>query len=202
MLGTGTYDTKATQQYEKDQLARRPTEKRGEPFYWNDVKSNNPLAPVVSVCWFEAEAYCNWLAHETGKPVRLPTEEEWERAARNTDGREYPWGNDFDRNRLNTAEFWSGKKDLDWEKWLLSDSYKSASTTMVGQFATGNSVAGISDLSGNVWEWTTMSEGKYRVLRGGSWYNALRDARCATFLRLVPDNFNYGFGFRVVVSLA
>ena len=70
---------------------------------------NNPLAPVVGVSWFEAEAYCNWLAKELGKPIRLPTEEEWERAARHTDGREFPWGEKFDRNRLNSAEFWGEK---------------------------------------------------------------------------------------------
>ena len=98
------------------------------------MKWNNPLAPVVGVSWFEAEAYCNWLSKELGKPIRLPTEEEWERAARHTDGREYPWGEEFDRNRLNSAEFWGGKNDLDWNQWFEDKGYEVASTTIVGQF--------------------------------------------------------------------
>ncbi len=124
------------------------------------MKWNNPLAPVVGVSWFEAEAYCNWLSNELGKPIRLPTEEEWERAARHTDGREYPWGNKFDRNRLNSAEFWDGNNNLNWAKWWHMPSANAASTTIVGQFETGYSVAGVSDMSGNVWEWTN------------SWYDA------------------------------
>lgn len=76
---TGTYDTKADEDY-KRWLANRPPEKRGEPYYWHDEKWNNPLAPVVGVTWFEALP--NWLANRDGKPVRLPTEQEWERAAR------------------------------------------------------------------------------------------------------------------------
>jgi formylglycine-generating enzyme required for sulfatase activity len=89
---TGTYDSKATEDYEKRWLANRPKEKRSEPYDWHDQKWNNPISPVVGITWFEAEAYCNWLSHEMGQPMRLPTEEEWERAARHTDGREYPWG--------------------------------------------------------------------------------------------------------------
>jgi formylglycine-generating enzyme required for sulfatase activity/energy-coupling factor transporter ATP-binding protein EcfA2 len=168
---TGTYDSKATEDYEKNWLAERPKEKRGEPYFWHDLKWNNPLAPVVGVSWFEAEAYCNWLSHELGKPVRLPTEEEWERAARHTDGREYPWGEKFDRDRLNCAEFWGGKNDLDWDQWLKDKGYEVASTTMVGQFEAGNSMAGASDMSGNVWEWTNSwydEEHTRRSVRGGS----------------------------------
>ena len=139
-------------------VARRPPEKRQEPFFWHDLKWNNPLAPVVGVSWFEAEAYCNWLSRELGKPVRLPTEEEWERAARQTDGREYPWGNEFDRNRLNVSEWWAvddDMTDLDkWRKWREADG-QAALTTIVGHLAEGNSQSGICDLSGNVWEWTS-----------------------------------------------
>ena len=74
------------------------------------MKWNNPLAPVVGVSWFEAEAYCNWLSEELGRPIRLPTEEEWERAARHTDGREYPWGKEFDRNRLDQRRILGGRQ--------------------------------------------------------------------------------------------
>jgi len=201
---TGTYDSKAPKEYQ-DWLAQRPPEKRGEPFFWHDPRWNNPLAPVVGVSWFEAEAYCNWLAKEKGRPMRLPTEAEWERAARHTDGREYPWGNEFDRNRLNCAEYWSQEEDLSdidkWRSWYNSDSFKTASTTIVGQFIDGNSQAGLSDTSGNVWEWTDSwydAEKIYRIVCGGSWGDGRQGARCAARGRLVPDTFNDDVGFRGV----
>jgi len=199
---SGTYDSKAPQEYQ-DWLARRPPEKRHEPFYWHDAEWNNPLAPVVGVSWFEAQAYAAWLAQELGRPVRLPTEEEWERAARHTDGHEYPWGDAFDRQRLNCAEFWGGQDDLDWAKWLEGKGFEIASTTLVGQFPGGDGVAGVSDMCGNVWEWTT-SEGEpgseRRVVRGGSWSYDLRLARCAFRLRFIPVDFSSNVGLRVVVS--
>ncbi|MBI5305495.1 MAG: SUMF1/EgtB/PvdO family nonheme iron enzyme [Chloroflexi bacterium] len=196
---TGTWDSQAPD-YLKDWLAKRPAEQRCEPFWWHDIKWNNPLAPVVGVSWFEAEAYCNWLSKELGKPVRLPTEEEWERAARHVDGRAYPWGDRFDHNRLSAAEFWAGKDNLDWNKWYEAKGYEVATTTVVGQFPEGNSQPGISDLSGNVWEWTGSwyeDKKENRVVRGGSWNNGASDARCAFRLRGVPVLFYGSFGFRL-----
>lgn len=197
---TGAYDSKAPQAL-RDWLARRPPEERGEPFFWHDRQWNNPLAPVVGVTWFEADAYCNWLAQELGRPVRLPTEEEWERAARGTNGREYPWGDPFDHNRLNSAEFWVGRDDLDWSQWVDEKGYEGASTTIVGQFPEGDCEAGLSDMSGNVWEWTSSwyhGERVYRGVRGGSWSLGRRLAGCASRVRLVPDDFLPNLGFRVV----
>jgi formylglycine-generating enzyme required for sulfatase activity/energy-coupling factor transporter ATP-binding protein EcfA2 len=197
---TGTYDSQATEKWEKDVLAQRSKEKRHEPFFWHDLKWNNPLAPVVGVSWFEAEAYCKWLAKEQGRPMRLPTEEEWERAARHTDGREYPWGETFDRDRLNSAEFWGGKDDLDWKRWVDDKGYEVGSTTIVGQFETGNSAAGASDMSGNVWEWTNSwydEEHIRRSVRGGSWFDDRVVARCAIRDRYIPVVFDTVSGFRV-----
>jgi len=160
---------------------------------------------VVGVSWFEAEAYCKLLSQELGRPIRLPTDEEWERAARHTDGREYPWDNVFDGHRLNCAEFWAGEDDLSelakWHKWLESDSFKMASTTIVGQFPAGNSEAGVSDLGGNVWEWTSSwydREKVYRAVRGSSWNYDGRSARCASRVRDLPVDFNANVGFRVL----
>jgi formylglycine-generating enzyme required for sulfatase activity len=200
---TGMYDSKAPKDYQ-GWLSRRPPEKRHEPFFWHDLKWNNPLAPVVGVSWFEAEAYCNWLSREVNKPIRLPTEEEWERAARHTDGREYPWGNEFDRTRLNISEWWAADDDMtDYDKWneWWKAAGQAASTTTVGQFAEGNSAAGASDLSGNVWEWMNTwfdREQVYRVLRGGSWGDSRRDARCADRFGNVPGYFVVDVGFRLL----
>ena len=200
----GEYDSKAPKEWQY-WLSRRPKEKRGEPFFWRDPRWNNPLAPVVGVSWFEAQAYCNWLAQKLDLPIRLPTEEEWERAARGVAGHVYPWGDEFDPTRLNCAEFWSGPEDLSddkkWFDWFGSDSFKAASTTVVGQFPAGDTPDGLADLSGNVWEWTASwvdDQKIYRVLRGGSWFVLRRGARCAVRSWDTPGNFSDNFGFRVL----
>ena len=149
----------------------------------------------MGVSWFEAEAYANWLSAQWGKPVRLPREEEWERAARGVTRREYAWGNEFDRKRLNCAAFWKNDDDADWVFDV------EGSTTIVGQFPVGSTPDGICDLSGNMWEWTaSWYEPKQdnRVLRGGSWGSNRGSARCAARYRLVPALFSLNVGFRLL----
>jgi formylglycine-generating enzyme required for sulfatase activity/energy-coupling factor transporter ATP-binding protein EcfA2 len=197
---TGKWDTKADKAYQ-NWLKSRPAEKRSEPFYWHDQKWNNPLAPAVGVSWFEAEAYANWLSKKLGYEVRLPTEQEWERAARGVKGREYAWEGEFDRTRLNCAEFWGEDNNLDWNKWYDAESRKMASITQVGQFPAGATPEGVCDLSGNVWEWTdSWYEDKQvnRTVRGGSWFLLHRHCRCAFRTGLVPDDFSSYIGFRLV----
>jgi len=193
---TGEYDTRATDESFKRWLANRPAKKRGEPLFWHDQKWNNPLGPVVGVSWFEAEAYANWLSKQKGHPMRLPTEQEWERAACGRDGREYPWGNEFDRNKLNAAPFWKQDDNADYAFDL-----DEATTSMVGQFPAGATPENVYDLSGNVYEWTNSwfeEEQTNRVVRGGSWNGDRRDCRCASRLRSVPDSFLYNLGFRLL----
>lgn len=137
---------------------------RAAPNYWNNGSFNGASQPVVGVSWEDGEAYCKWA----GK--RLPTEAEWEKAARGTDGRKYPWGEQWDSSRANSDESKLGK------------------TAPVGSYPGGVSPYGGHDMAGNVWEWVAdwydqnyyqrapgrnpkgADSGQLRVLRGGSWY--------------------------------
>ncbi|HUY77515.1 MAG TPA: SUMF1/EgtB/PvdO family nonheme iron enzyme, partial [Ktedonobacterales bacterium] len=152
--------------------------------------------PAVGVSWFDAITYVTWLAKTTGQPWRLPTEAEWEKAARGTDGRIYPWGDAWDKSRANTSDGGPG------------------TTTPVGTYHSGASPYGAQDLAGNVWEWcSSLYKEKYpynpavsedlgnrtdvRVLRGGSWSGSPQDARAAYRNGNNPDYSNYWRGFRV-----
>ncbi len=154
--------------------------------------------PVVNVSWHDALTYCQWLKEKTGRPYRLPTEAEWEKAARGTDARIYPWGNDFSPEKCNVYE--TGIRG----------------TSPVGMFPDGTSPYGCLDMSGNVWEWTLSKYKSYpyksddgrenidksnahRVLRGGSFGLDRRRARCTHRLNYRSFNLKIYFGFRIVV---
>ena len=159
--------------------------------------------PVVRVSWDDVQAYCQWLSAKTRKNYSLPSEAQWEKAARGEKGWVYPWGNSFDKARANTNE--SGIGD----------------TSEVGQFSPqGDSPYGCADMAGNVWEWCAdwydeneykkragksvtnpqgSEKGTFRVLRGGSFYNYRYLSRCAFRYWNLPDYFNNDVGFRVVL---
>jgi formylglycine-generating enzyme required for sulfatase activity/energy-coupling factor transporter ATP-binding protein EcfA2 len=171
------------------------------PDHWQDGRPPKHLEshPVTKVSWHDAVAYCRWLSQVTGKSITLPSEAEWEKAARgDKDAREFPWGETFDRFRCNTYELGVG------------------TTTPVGIFPDGASPYGVLDMSGNVWEWTRSwsenypyrpddgresmdSGGNWRVLRGGSWDLNSNSARAAYRDDGPPDYRPYYIGFRVVV---
>jgi formylglycine-generating enzyme required for sulfatase activity len=192
--------------------AWREKEQSRQPLYWDDANFNNPLAPVVGMTQYEATAYCAWLTVELhisrlatfhvwqngdletpeldpeALVARLPTEEEWERAARGTDGRRYPWGDAFDFSKANVGEEFG----------------KEISTTAVCTYPQGVSPVGAWDMSGNVFEWTTSEyapDSRRIVLRGGCWIGNADWARCASRLGGESSNFNSYYGFRAVVSL-
>lgn len=159
--------------------------------------------PVVSVSWDDANEYCKWLSVKTKKNYRLPTEAEWEKAARGEDGRVYPWGNEFDLKKANTKEASVGD------------------TSEVGNFSPqGDSPYGCVDMAGNVFEWCHdwfdeneyknradssvkdpqgPKKGERRSLRGGSWDDFENYARVSVRRGYRPSLRDLSYGFRVVV---
>jgi formylglycine-generating enzyme required for sulfatase activity len=164
--------------------------------------------PRDSVSWYQAVAFCRWLTAKyreagllpDGQEIRLPTEQEWEVAARYPDGRRYPWGDTYVPGYANMDE--TDPYDPVGPYWLRQ-------TTAVGLYPLGRQPElELDDLSGNVFEWcrneysdpeqTQIGGDKSRVLRGGSWSHGVSLARCASRLGNSPRYGNGGYGFRVV----
>jgi len=161
------------------------------PAAWS-MQIRRPHHPVTGITWYEAQAYCSWLSHQKRQAIRLPTEDEWEYAARGEDGRPFPWGETFDASLTNTLE--SG----------LLDTVEAAS--IEGDISPFE----VRDMAGNVQEWTASpyipmpgevypSDVLY-VARGGSFNDTIFAAR-VSYRRAYPPGFFYTFlGFRVVVA--
>lgn len=169
-------------------------EQRREPFFWRDSRFNAATQPVVGVNWHEAMAYAAWLARVTGNSYRLPTEAEWEWAARRN-VRRYPWDDDWDAARCNASDSRLGQ------------------TSPVGVYPHGATPDGLHDMAGNVYEWTTtlyrpyrydLADGRedlladgVRVMRGGSWYVGRTNVRCASRDGYIPWRRNDHLGYRL-----
>jgi formylglycine-generating enzyme required for sulfatase activity len=180
------------------------------PDHWEggNIPPGKEDHPVVNVTWYDALAYCGWLAEATDKPYGLPSEAEWEKGARGADGIIWPWGNQWGPKRCKSYE--GGKGD----------------TVPVGAYPAGASPYGLLDMAGNVWEWTRSLWGEIprrptfrypydpkdgrenlgapqrvlRVVRGGAFDGYEGGVRCAVRYRLDPYLRFRDFGFRVVVS--
>jgi formylglycine-generating enzyme required for sulfatase activity len=220
-LATGNF-TRETYERWKKRLSMSPEElerhiweiypggKVREPDFWRDPAWNNPSQPVVGICWYEARAYANWLSVQTGDVYRLPTEAEWEAAARGPGGRRYATGDAFDPLRANSSET------------------RIRRTTPVGVFVEGDTPEGVSDLTGNVEEWTislygavsTNDESSFRypyrtddgrenpsagmevrrVVRGGGWSRDPVLLRSANRMGNRPASRDNSTGFRLAAG--
>ena len=179
----------------------------GNPQWWAklDVEAGEPAMPGwqeanhprETVSWFEAMAFCAWLSDRLGHEVTLPTEEQWQKAACSGQTEyDFPWGRNYE----------IGYANID-ETWRDAGPHKIGRTTAVGSYPQGNSLQGVSDLSGNVWEWClntyenpdeTQSSGAFRrVVRGGSWILNRDSARVSSRRYDSPDDRYDHLGFRV-----
>jgi len=171
------------------------------PPFWSDPMFSDPEQPVVGVTWHDAAAYCQWLRERTGQGFRLPTEAEWERAARGgREGALYPWGD-----------------EPPWERPYLGYHSKTGGPARVG--ANPPNDFGLYDMSEGVHEWCSdyydagyyryspeknpqgPAFGKRRASRGGSWRHRIKFSRCAARSSL-PPTFKYAdYGFRLALTL-
>lgn len=140
-----------------------------------EVPAGKENHPVTEISYFDADGYCKSL----GK--RLPTRFEWEKAARDGDGRKYPWGNEYNSKKTNSQETGIG------------------GTAAVGSFKSGKSPYGVMDMSGNVWEWVNAWAGKdkkYRLVMGGSYFEDAGKVTAYSTLQSIPDDVHTYIGFR------
>jgi predicted MPP superfamily phosphohydrolase/energy-coupling factor transporter ATP-binding protein EcfA2 len=181
-LDAGGYEAESLWSSEGQKWLRNNEPK--QPEFWDERRWKCPNAPVVGVCWYEADAFCRWLTgdRKDGHTYFLPSEIQWQAAAAGRDKREYPWGEKITPGHCNY------------------DDTEIGNTTAVGIFKIGDTPDGVADLAGNVWEWTDSwydDDEDAKVLGGGSWVNSARDCRCAARSYFyLPDDRDFYFGFR------
>ena len=170
--------------------------------------------PVVYVSSLDAMKFCRWLSEKDGRKYRLPTEAEWEYAARGTDRRKFPWGNHESRSDL--ANFADASTSFAWREARINDGFPE--TSPIGAFPAGVSYFGLYDMAGNVWEWCQdyyqplpgspkqnprgPGNGAARVYRGGSWKSRFSSLRASARGSNAPGYACNDLGFRVVCEIA
>jgi len=170
------------------------------PPFWRDPNFNLPQQPVTGVSWFEADGYCQWLTWQTGRAYRLPTEAEWERAARgNLEQNNFPWGNEGPQSLPDYASRWQTGPEP------------------VGRYAPN--VFGLHNICDNVHEWCSdwydpnyytvspecnprgLEHGTRKASRGGSWRHHVKVSRCSA-RSSIPPEFQYAdYGFRMACGI-
>jgi len=196
------------EQYLKDNpehpIPGKGSDNKGIIYTWDELTRtcnrsycNNP---VVLVSWYDAADYCRWLSEKTGRSFRLPTEEEWEYAARGSDSNIYPWGDQWSDDCCNTFET------------------SINGIIPVGSLAKGNSCFDLADCSGQIWEWTSTedyelwnrawpeqfksgTQTKAYIVKGGAWDDIAVFARCSSRGPNAPDFYEHYIGFRIVEDL-
>lgn len=174
-----------------------------KPSHWKKgiIPANKEDHPVINMNWKDAQAFCLWASKISGRAIHLPSEAQWEKAARGTDERKYPWGGEKPNPRL------------------LNFNLNVGDTTAVGSYPAGVSPYGALDMAGNVWEWTTdwygedyyrksplenptgPVKGEYRVLRGGSWSSIERHVRSPFRNGYDSDDSCFSYGFRGAMTI-
>lgn len=170
--------------------------------------------PVINVSWEDSMAYCRWLSKEIGCNFKLPTESQWEKSARGTDGNMYPWGNSLPSD--SKANF--AVHDLNYLKHNRTASDKSKHTVSVGSYPEGSSPFGVMDMAGNVYEWCIdwysessssaslhkkageHNKNTLRVIRGGSWFGSASCLRTTFRTAAKPDSRYFHIGFRLCME--
>ena len=170
------------------------------PPFWHDQNFNQPHQPVTGVSWFDAHRYCQWLSSETGRTYRLPTEAEWERAARgDLQQTDFPWGNEPPQSLPDYATRWQTGPEP------------------VARFAPNK--FGLYNICDNVHEWCSEwydpsyysispdrnprgpEHGQRKASRGGSWRHHVRVSRCSSRSSIPPDFHYADYGFRVACNV-
>ncbi|WP_110519338.1 SUMF1/EgtB/PvdO family nonheme iron enzyme [Herpetosiphon llansteffanensis] len=175
--------------------ARFPDKTKCAPLWWNDSRYNTPTQPVVGITWYEAVAYCAWISEQVGYVIRLPTSLEYERAARHTNQRRYPWG-----------DVPPTPEHLNYQE--TSVGYP----TPIGCFAQGHAVSGIADLVGNVNEWlatamdsptstiaqTDIAHNERILLSYSDYTDKIHELTCGARVGSSPFFRFTNFGFRII----